>query len=217
MTPRRSTTGYALAAVLALALLSSLPVAASGEGGPLFASARLLGDEIAGSILGGEASRPHVASVNSAAAAAHGAFSVLAQATATPTATPIIERTPTLTPTATATPTRTPTATPTSTPTATPTATPTGVIVVTPAVPVPPPPAPFVGVPLAPRPPLQFIQGAPAPLLPPSAPVAPGVAPPAPFPEVPVIPEADSFFLLVSGLAALGALVGWRLLQRDEE
>ena len=40
---------------------------------------------------------------------------------------------------------------------------------------------------------------------------------PAGFPEVPVIPEADSVFLVVGGLVALGALVGLRSLRRRRD
>ena len=37
------------------------------------------------------------------------------------------------------------------------------------------------------------------------------------FPEVPVIPEADSLFLLVGGLVALGGVVGYRSLRRRRD
>ncbi len=70
-------------------------------------------------------------------------------------------------------------------------------------------------LPLLPPPPLQFIPPPPPPLLPPPppAPMA-GARAPAGFPEVPVIPEADSLFLVVGGLVALGGLVGLRSLRR---
>jgi len=75
-------------------------------------------------------------------------------------------------------------------------------------------------LPLLPPPPLEFIPPPPPPLLPPPPP-APmgGMMQPsrAAFPEVPVIPEADSLFLLVGGLVALGGLVGYRKLRRNDD
>jgi hypothetical protein len=73
-------------------------------------------------------------------------------------------------------------------------------------------------LPLLPPPPLQFIPPPPPPLLPPPppAPMA-GARAPAGFPEVPVIPEADSLFLVVGGLVALGGLVGLRSLRRRRD
>jgi hypothetical protein len=78
----------------------------------------------------------------------------------------------------------------------------------------------FPNLPLLPPPPLEFIPPPPPPLLPPPPP-APmgGMMQPrtAGFPEVPVIPEADSLFLLVGGLVALGGLVGYRKLRRNDD
>jgi hypothetical protein len=75
-------------------------------------------------------------------------------------------------------------------------------------------------LPLLPPPPLEFIPPPPPPLLPPPPPAPMGaMAAPrmAGFPEVPVIPEADSLFLLVGGLVALGGLVGYRKLRRRDD
>jgi hypothetical protein len=75
-------------------------------------------------------------------------------------------------------------------------------------------------LPLLPPPPLEFIPPPPPPLLPPPPPAPMGgmMAPrTAAFPEVPVIPEADSLFLLVGGLVALGGLVGYRKLRRNDD
>ena len=72
--------------------------------------------------------------------------------------------------------------------------------------------------PILPPPPLQFIPPPPPPLLPPPPPApAAGARAPAAFPEVPVIPEADSLFLVVGGLVALGGLVGLRSLRRRRD
>jgi hypothetical protein len=75
---------------------------------------------------------------------------------------------------------------------------------------------PQVGIPAVPRPPVQFIPPAPAPLLPPQAPIgalqgqgAMAGAPPR-YPEVPVIPETDSLALVLGGLAAVGAVALYR-------
>jgi len=69
-----------------------------------------------------------------------------------------------------------------------------------------------------PPPPLEFIPPPPPPLLPPPPPAPTGMmAPRAAFPEVPVIPEADSLFLVVGGLVALGGLVGYRSLRRRRD
>ncbi len=75
-----------------------------------------------------------------------------------------------------------------------------------PGAPILPPPPP-----LLPPPPLQLIPPPPPPLLPPPPP-APAAMPPmaAPPGGIPVIPEADSLFLLVGGLAALGAVAALR-------
>jgi hypothetical protein len=73
-------------------------------------------------------------------------------------------------------------------------------------------------LPILPPPPLQFIPPPPPPLLPPPPPApAAGARAPAAFPEVPVIPEADSLFLVVGGLVALGGLVGLRSLRRRRD
>ncbi len=65
--------------------------------------------------------------------------------------------------------------------------------------PLPPPPPPLL----------------PPPLLPPPGPMGALAPPPrAAMPEVPVIPEADSLWLLVGGLVALGGLVGYRRRRR---
>jgi hypothetical protein len=73
-------------------------------------------------------------------------------------------------------------------------------------------------LPILPPPPLQFIPPPPPPLLPPPPPPpAAGARAPAGFPEVPVIPEADSLFLVVGGLVALGGLVGLRSLRRRRD
>jgi hypothetical protein len=76
-----------------------------------------------------------------------------------------------------------------------------------------PPPLP----PILPPPPLEFIPPPPPPLLPPPppAPMAPPMA--SMMPGVPVIPEADSLFLLVGGLAALGGLVALRTMRRRRD
>jgi uncharacterized repeat protein (TIGR01451 family) len=75
------------------------------------------------------------------------------------------------------------------------------------------------GLPLLPPPPLMFLPPPPPPLLPPPPGMGMGqmAAPRAAFPEVPVIPEADSLFLLVGGLVALGGLVGYRKLRRRDD
>jgi len=74
-------------------------------------------------------------------------------------------------------------------------------------------------LPILPPPPLEFIPPPPPPLLPPPPPAPTGamVAPRAAFPDVPVIPEADSLFLVVGGLVALGGLVGYRSLRRRRD
>ena len=73
-------------------------------------------------------------------------------------------------------------------------------------------------LPLLPPPPLQFIPPPPPPLLPPPPPAPMGTpslaAPPG---GIPVIPEADSLFLVVGGLVALGGLVGLRSLRRRRD
>jgi hypothetical protein len=89
-----------------------------------------------------------------------------------------------------------------------------GAIVEPPAPPPPPglPPAVAqVAIPAVPRPPVQFIPSAPAPLLPPvgTLPSLRGQAP-LQYPEVPVIPEADTLALVVGGLAALAAVAAFR-------
>jgi hypothetical protein len=72
---------------------------------------------------------------------------------------------------------------------------------------------PQVGIPAVPRPPVQFIPSAPAPLLPPTGQLQ-GLqgAPAAPprYPEVPVIPETDSLALILGGLATIGAVALYR-------
>jgi len=79
------------------------------------------------------------------------------------------------------------------------------------------PPVILPNLPVLPPPPLEFIPPPPPPLLPPPPPAPTGAAA-APvrgaFPEVPVIPEADSLFLVIGGLVALGGLVGYRRLRR---
>jgi hypothetical protein len=79
------------------------------------------------------------------------------------------------------------------------------------------PPIILPNLPLLPPPPLEFIPPPPPPLLPPPPPAPMGATRMAGFPEVPVIPEADSLFLLVGGLVALGGLVGYRRLRRRED
>lgn len=83
---------------------------------------------------------------------------------------------------------------------------------------------PQVAIPAVPRPPVQFIPAAPAPLLPPGAAVAPLGAPaptgamaaPARYPEVPVIPETDTGLLVLGGLGAIGAIALLRRRQRRD-
>jgi hypothetical protein len=74
-------------------------------------------------------------------------------------------------------------------------------------------------LPILPPPPLEFIPPPPPPLLPPPPPAPTGAMAPAraAFPDVPVIPEADSLFLVVGGLVALGGLVGYRSLRRRRD
>jgi hypothetical protein len=74
-------------------------------------------------------------------------------------------------------------------------------------------------LPILPPPPLEFIPPPPPPLLPPPPPAPTGAMAPsrAAFPEVPVIPEADSLFLVIGGLVALGGLVGYRRLRRRDD
>jgi hypothetical protein len=74
-------------------------------------------------------------------------------------------------------------------------------------------------LPILPPPPLEFIPPPPPPLLPPPPPAPTGAmaAPRAAFPDVPVIPEADSLFLVIGGLVALGGLVGYRRLRRRDD
>jgi hypothetical protein len=73
-------------------------------------------------------------------------------------------------------------------------------------------------LPILPPPPLEFIPPPPPPLLPPPPPAPTGaMAPRAAFPDVPVIPEADSLFLVIGGLVALGGLVGYRRLRRRDD
>jgi hypothetical protein len=74
-------------------------------------------------------------------------------------------------------------------------------------------------LPILPPPPLEFIPPPPPPLLPPPPPAPLGAmaAPRAAFPDVPVIPEADSLFLVVGGLVALGGLAGYRSLRRRRD
>jgi YVTN family beta-propeller protein len=72
---------------------------------------------------------------------------------------------------------------------------------------LPPPPPPFPPPPL-PLPPPSLL-----PPPPPRGPMAPPMAPGAP-PEIPVIPEADSSFLVIAGLAGIGALVALRARKR---
>jgi len=74
-------------------------------------------------------------------------------------------------------------------------------------------------LPLLPPPPLQFIPPPPPPLLPPPPPAPMGgmMAAASPMASVPVIPEADSIFLVVGGLVALGAIAGLRSLRRRRD
>jgi hypothetical protein len=73
-------------------------------------------------------------------------------------------------------------------------------------------------LPILPPPPLEFIPPPPPPLLPPPPPAPTGaMTTRAAFPEVPVIPEADSLFLVIGGLIALGGLVGYRRLRRRDD
>jgi hypothetical protein len=90
------------------------------------------------------------------------------------------------------------------------------IVPVPPVAPVVPPAAAFLQPPLVPPPPAQFIPPPPPPLLPPPPPAPTGglAAPSGAFPAVPVIPEADSLFLVIGGLVALGGLVGYRRLRR---
>ena len=80
------------------------------------------------------------------------------------------------------------------------------------------PPGQFPPFPLLPPPPLEFLPPPPPPLLPPPPPqlFQPGPSM-AGFPDVPVIPEADTVFLFLGGLVALGAVAGLRSLRRREE
>jgi hypothetical protein len=73
--------------------------------------------------------------------------------------------------------------------------------------------------PILPPPPLLPPPPPPPPLLPPPPMAPPMMAPPsaAAMPGVPVIPEADSLFLLVGGLAALGGLVALRRMRRHDD
>ena len=72
---------------------------------------------------------------------------------------------------------------------------------------------------LIPPPVPQFIPPPPPPLLPPPPPAPMGLQPAGALgpPEVPVIPEADSMFLVVAGLVALGGLVGLRRMRRRDD
>ncbi len=72
-------------------------------------------------------------------------------------------------------------------------------------------------LPLLPPPPLQFVPPPPPPLLPPPPPAPPTGRAMAPPGGVPVIPEADSLFLVIGGLVALGGLVGLRSLRRRDD
>jgi len=74
-------------------------------------------------------------------------------------------------------------------------------------------------LPLLPPPPLQFIPPPPPPLLPPPppAPIGGALTAASPMASVPVIPEADSIFLVVGGLVAVGALAGLRSLRRRRD
>jgi len=73
-------------------------------------------------------------------------------------------------------------------------------------------------LPILPPPPLEFIPPPPPPLLPPPPPAPTGAIAPARAPvDVPIIPEADSLFLVVGGLVALGGLVGYRSLRRRRD
>jgi hypothetical protein len=76
------------------------------------------------------------------------------------------------------------------------------------------PPPPFI-----PPPPLPLPPPPPPPLLPPPPIAPPMMMPPsaAAMPGVPVIPEADSLFLLVGGLAALGGLAVVRYVRRRRD
>src|SRR5579883_759501 len=79
-------------------------------------------------------------------------------------------------------------------------------------------PAAAAALPLLPPPPPVLLPPPPSPLLPPPPPAPAGaISQRAAFPEVPVIPEADSLPLLLSGLAALGALAGWRARRRRQD
>ena len=83
-----------------------------------------------------------------------------------------------------------------------------------------PPGAPsLVGanLPVVPPPPLEFIPPPGPPPFPLAPPPGPPGAPRGPFREVPIIPEADSVFLLVSGLVVLGGLVALRGLRRRDD
>ncbi len=73
-------------------------------------------------------------------------------------------------------------------------------------------PAAAAAVPLLPPPPPLLLPPPPSPLIP-AAPSMVGGAM-GRMPEVPVIPEADSLPLLLGGLAALGAIAGWRARRR---
>jgi hypothetical protein len=74
-------------------------------------------------------------------------------------------------------------------------------------------------LPLLPPPPLQFIPPPPPPLLPPPppAPMGGAMTGASPMASVPVIPEADSIFLVVGGLVAVGAIAGLRSLRRRRD
>jgi hypothetical protein len=81
-----------------------------------------------------------------------------------------------------------------------------------PAAAVVPPAA--AAVPLLPPPPPIFLPPPPSPLIPaPPSALGTGMMQ---MPEVPVIPEADTLPLLLGGLAALGALAGWRARRRPQ-
>jgi MYXO-CTERM domain-containing protein len=70
--------------------------------------------------------------------------------------------------------------------------------------------------PLPPPPPI-VLPPPPPPVIPvPPPPVAPAAVAAPVLPGVPIIPETDSLSLLVGGLAALGALAGWRYTRRRE-
>jgi len=73
-------------------------------------------------------------------------------------------------------------------------------------------------LPILPPPPLEFIPPPPPPLLPPPPPAPLGaVAAARPMVDVPIIPEADSLFLVIGGLVALGGLAGYRSLRRRRD